>query len=104
MSSDTPTHTLFLVPSVSHVLKGEQALLRAGIPCRLIPLPRDLGSQCGVCLRVDHADRHSAEKVLQAAGAQVDGTHDVRMPAAEESGGARPTGTETQAGKKGEGR
>lgn len=79
MSELPPTHTLFLVPSANHAVQGEQALLRARIECRLLPVPRQVSSQCGVCLRVDWAERHRAGEVLGVAGTVVEGTHDIRM-------------------------
>ncbi len=79
MSAASPTHTLFLVPSANHAVQGERALLRAGLGCRLIPVPRDLSSQCGVCLRVRFADRGRTEEALTAAGTVVEAIHDVLM-------------------------
>lgn len=77
MTPRAPTHTVFLVPSASHATKGEAALISAGLACRLIPVPRTLSSQCGVCLRVPLGDRRQAERVLKEAGVQVSGTHDL---------------------------
>ena len=79
MSPSAPTHSLFLVPSASHAIKGEGALIRAGVSCSLIPVPRAISSQCGVCLRVSLGDRERAEKVLAATGVQVSAIHDLKM-------------------------
>ena len=70
-------YTLFLVVSASHAIKGEKALAKAGIPCNLIPVPRAISSQCGVCLRVALADREQAERVLAEAGVPLAGSHDL---------------------------
>lgn len=70
------THSFILVPSASHATKGEVALARAGIPCALIPVPRTLSSQCGVCLRVEPHRRGEAEKVLATAGVTISAIHD----------------------------
>jgi hypothetical protein len=40
-----------LFTSVSYALRAEKILKKAGIPCRLIPVPRHISSDCGVCLR-----------------------------------------------------
>ncbi len=77
MSGPAPTHRLFLVPSASHAIKGEKVLLSARIPCRLIPVPRSISSQCGVCLRVEAEFSDRAERVLARAGVGVAGTHDL---------------------------
>ena len=68
--------TLFLVPSANHAVQGEQALDDAGIACRLIPVPRSLSSQCGVCLQVAAADRERAQAALSAAGTRLEGIHE----------------------------
>lgn len=79
MSAGPATHVLFLVPSANHAVQGEAALLRASIECRLIPVPRHLSSQCGVCLSVGRADRRPAEQELRAAGTVIDEIHEVGM-------------------------
>ncbi len=40
-----------LFHSVSHVIKAEKILKEAGIPHKVIPVPRIISSDCGVCLR-----------------------------------------------------
>jgi len=80
VNAGLPTHVLFLVPSANHAVQGEVALLRAGIECRLIPVPRHVSSQCGVCLSVRGADRRPAEEQLRAAGTVIEGIYDVDMP------------------------
>jgi len=77
MSATTYRHRLYLVLSASHAIKGESALLRAGIPCALIPAPRAASSQCGICLQVGFETREEAGDVLQKAGVQVAGTVDI---------------------------
>jgi hypothetical protein len=52
-------YVVFLFPSVSYALKAEKILKEQGIVHKLIPVPRHIGSDCGVCLRVT-ADRQDA--------------------------------------------
>ena len=59
---------VFLFPSVSHVLKAERCLKERGIDHKLIPVPREVSSDCGVCLRVT-ADLQAA--VTEALAGQV---------------------------------
>jgi len=40
-----------LFDSVSHVMKAEKILKGTGIPHKLIPVPRSISTDCGVCLR-----------------------------------------------------
>lgn len=53
-----------LFQSVHHALRAERLLKAADIACKLIPVPRDLSSDCGVCLRFDPSLRSRIEKVL----------------------------------------
>jgi hypothetical protein len=53
---------LFL--SVQHALRAEKLLKAADIPCKLIPVPRQLSSDCGVCLRFDPSLRSRIETTL----------------------------------------
>ena len=50
--------------SVHHALLAEKLLKEAGIPCKLIPIPRNLSSDCGVCLRFEPPLRPGIEKAL----------------------------------------
>lgn len=71
---------LFVLASASQGIKGDAALRAAGIECALIPVPRTLTSQCGVCLRVAAADRAVAETVLAESGMAVAAVHEVEGP------------------------
>lgn len=53
-----------LFSSVSHALMAEKLLKQAGLPGKLIPVPRHLGSDCGVCLRFEAASRSRVESIL----------------------------------------
>ncbi len=81
MVADVPTHTFFLVPSANHAVQGERSLLVAGVACRLIPVPRDISSQCGVCLCVAYGEGESAGRILRAAGVAVEAVHNKVMSA-----------------------
>jgi len=76
-ANTAPAYTVFLVMSASHAIKGEKALAKAGVASKLIPVPRSLSSQCGVCLRVSFMDREQAGLALAEAGVQVTGSHDL---------------------------
>ena len=53
-----------LLESVSHALQAEKLLKAEKIPCKLIPVPRQLSSDCGVCLRFHVSDRERIELAL----------------------------------------
>lgn len=70
-------YTVVLVYSTSHALRAEKVLAEMGIDCKLIPVPRQLSSDCGVCVRVRTADREATEKALNGVGLEIEGIHDV---------------------------
>jgi len=70
-------HTVLLVYSTSHAIRAERVLRQAGISCKLIPVPRHLSSDCGVCVRVSRADTEAALETLEAANLELEGIHDL---------------------------
>lgn len=50
--------------SMSGVLRAEKLLKAEGIPLKLIPVPRHLSSDCGVCLRFERPDEARVREVL----------------------------------------
>ena len=70
-------YTILLVFSTNHALKAEKALEKAGIPCKLIPVPRYISSECGVCVRVSQEDTENAFLELRSANLDIAGFHDI---------------------------
>jgi hypothetical protein len=62
--------TVILFPTSAHVMRAEKLLKDAGYSCRLIPVPRHLSSDCGICLVVLQNEAASASVLLNAK--QVD--------------------------------
>jgi hypothetical protein len=50
------------------VMSAEKHLKRAGVPMRLIPVPRRLTSDCGLAIRIVSPDRDRAREVLSRSG------------------------------------
>lgn len=55
---------IMLFKSVSYALKAEKILKEGKIPHKLIPVPKQISSDCGVCLRFESQDRLSIENRL----------------------------------------
>ena len=70
-------YTVILVYSTSHALRAEKVLTKAGIPCKLIPVPRHLSSDCGVCIRIQRANQEAALQALEVAHVEVEGVHEI---------------------------
>lgn len=43
---------VILVDSTSHAVRIEKQLINQRLDCKLIPVPRHLSSDCGVCVRI----------------------------------------------------
>jgi soluble P-type ATPase len=70
-------YIVILVYSTSYALRVEKVLAKAGISCKLIPVPRQLSSDCGVCVRIARADRETALAAVEAAGVEIEGVYEI---------------------------
>jgi hypothetical protein len=70
-------HAVILVYSTSYAIRAEKILHQAGIASKLIPVPRHLSSNCGVCLRVARTDKEAARQALEAVQLEIEGIHDL---------------------------
>ena len=59
------SYNVILFESVSHALRAEKLLKAQGIACKLIPVPRQLSSDCGVCLRISLSVKDQVESILK---------------------------------------
>jgi len=66
-----------LFKSVNYAMKAEKILLAGGLPHKLIPVPKHIRSDCGVCLRFRSELR---ERILTALDGKVeiDAVHPLR--------------------------
>ena len=71
------TYAVILVYSTSHAIRAEKLLHMAGIQSKLIPVPRHLSSNCGVCVRIAQSDREAAQQALQQASMEIEDVHDI---------------------------
>jgi hypothetical protein len=58
-----------LFHSVTHAMKAEKLLKAAGVTMKLIPVPKHISSDCGICLRFP---REQKDAVVAALTGQVD--------------------------------
>ena len=49
------SYYVILFKSVSYALKAEKILKQEGLPHKLIPVPKQISSDCGICLRFELA-------------------------------------------------
>ncbi|MCJ7545853.1 MAG: DUF3343 domain-containing protein [Deltaproteobacteria bacterium] len=60
----TPSYGVVLFQSISSALRSEKLLKKEGIAHKLIPVPRHLSSDCGVCIRFFSEDESQVRKAL----------------------------------------
>jgi len=67
--------SVILFPTTAHVMRAEKLLKEAGCSCSLMPVPRHLSSDCGVCLVMADSESADACALLDGKGVAYDGCH-----------------------------
>jgi len=57
-----------LFPSIHNVMAAEELCLEAAVACDLRPVPREISSDCGMCLACREEERKTIEELLRRAG------------------------------------
>jgi hypothetical protein len=70
-------YSVILVHATSHALRAEKLIKKAGISCKLVPIPRHLSSDCGVCVRLKHTDWKRAVTILKEANVEIDSIYNL---------------------------
>jgi len=58
-------YSVVIFYSTSAAIRAESLTKRANLKIKLIPVPRHLSSDCGICLRFSNEDKLKIEKILQ---------------------------------------
>lgn len=69
------TEVVFTFVDTRNAIGGEHALLAAGVPVRIMSRPSALGEGCGICLRVDEAERERAAAVMRGASVEIEAVY-----------------------------
>jgi len=64
---------VILFPSIHFALRAEKLVKAKGISYKLIPVPRHLSSDCGVCLRIPWEKKGEILEILAQGSVKVDG-------------------------------
>ncbi|MCP4544099.1 MAG: DUF3343 domain-containing protein [Chloroflexi bacterium] len=70
-------YAVILVYSTNYALRAEKVLLEAGISSKLIPVPRHLSSDCGVCVRVEWSQLEAVLEALESAKVEINQVHEI---------------------------
>lgn len=66
---------VILFPSIHFALRAEKMIKGKGFSIKLIPVPRHLSSDCGVCLCLPWEDKEKILHILEEAGVKMEGAH-----------------------------
>jgi hypothetical protein len=56
---------LFLFKSTRDVIRAEKFIRKAGLECVIIPVPRSVSSECGMCIETEQIHEKSIDLVLK---------------------------------------
>ena len=70
-------YAVILFHTSNHAFRAESILKDVEIDCKLVPVPRHLSSDCGVCARIPAKCRDLAVEVLKSSSVVIDGTHSI---------------------------
>ena len=68
---DQTDKAVLILKATSHAIKAEKILKSIGIDCKLVPVPRTISSDCGVCIRIQTSDLISAVDALTKANIDI---------------------------------
>ncbi|MBN1277499.1 MAG: DUF3343 domain-containing protein [Deltaproteobacteria bacterium] len=74
MTETSEKYLVAIFQSVSHVISAERILKNARVPHKVIPVPRKISSDCGVCIRFLPEHREIVENTLR----EKDESFDIR--------------------------
>ena len=63
--------------STSSAIKTESLAKRIGLAVKLIPVPRHLSSDCGICLSFNSNDTQKIKKILKDSKIEFDSIYDL---------------------------
>jgi hypothetical protein len=66
---------VILFASTHFAIRAEKLAKGKGFAVKLIPVPRHLSSDCGVCLRFSWEQKREIEDTLNQAGLQMEGIY-----------------------------
>ena len=70
-------YAVILVQSTGHAIRAEKILNMAHIGCKLIPVPRQISSNCGVCVRVERPDIDATKAALEKNKVAFKSIHEI---------------------------
>lgn len=75
--AETKQKSVVIFYSTSAAIKTESLAKKQGLSVKLIPVPRHLSSDCGICLRFNSDDMQNMEKLLADNRIEYDSIHNL---------------------------
>ena len=75
--AETKQKSVVIFYSKSAAIKTESLAKKQGLSVKLIPVPRHLSSDCGICLRFNSDDMQRIEKLLADNRIEYDSIHNL---------------------------
>ena len=70
-------YSVVLLHSVSEALRAEKLLKAESVSIKVIPVPRHLSSDCGICVRFERENESKVGKILAGNNLQLQGIYPV---------------------------
>ena len=66
---------VILFPSIHFVLQAEKMIKGKGFSIDLIPVPRQLSSDCGICMLIEWEQKEILYTLLEGGGVKIEGVY-----------------------------
>ena len=70
-------YSVVIFYSTSAAIRAESLAKRGKLMVKLIPVPRNLSSDCGICLRFNNEDKQKINEILIENKIEYDDTHEI---------------------------
>lgn len=68
---------IILFPSTNYAYRAELLFVNAQLYCKLIPVPKQLSCNCGLCIRINKSDEDKALQILRSKYVDIESIHDM---------------------------
>jgi len=68
---------IILFATSSHAIRAEKFIKRFDLAAKLVPVPRQLSSDCGLCVRVPQQHRAQLDTIIEQAQFIYDSIHEI---------------------------
>lgn len=70
-------YSVVIFYSTSAAIRAESLAKRGKLMVKLIPVPRNLSSDCGICLRFNNEDKQKIEEILKERKIEYDNIYGI---------------------------